>query len=164
MTLCSFLWRRAITWLQIIIFQLSCAINNVHRSPCKYLKHWEPEVPEASLFFCKLNMNHSQWKALGSPFLFAITHWRMMSAPSALRFFNSETEELMEQSDVLTGTVCEDDDLCWRMCLNQHKSEEIQYYEVLPPAIWSSVYFEILSRAHSVVKHWVNFRWIDKIR
>lgn len=31
-------------------------------------------------------------------------------------FFNRETEELMSQPDILTGTVSEDNGLCWVMC------------------------------------------------
>ncbi len=48
--------------------------------------------------------------------------------PSALRFSSRVTEELMDQPDILTGNVSEDNDLCRVMCLYECKSEEIQYY------------------------------------
>lgn len=72
----------------------TAATNNFpFLSPCKVSD--TPRCLRCPMLLCvvKLKVNHSQWKALGLPFLFTAIHSRMMSMLSALRFLNRGAEE-----------------------------------------------------------------------
>lgn len=88
-------------------------------------------------FFVSLS---SEWTIhSGKHFLFFFHSSRIMFVLFKLRFLNRKLEEIIDHADTLTGNVCEDNEICWVMCLYEYKSEEIQYHKVLPSDTWSGV-------------------------